>query len=280
MDAIDLSSPRAVATALRRSRRPSGGSEEAAMEYRAPNGRRFEAREYDDGSVFVSEFKPNGIVFSGDVPGPDARVKPALRNPNGFSARMARLGIPDDAVVRAGGGLGLGTRYHKGIEAAAEAIVAAISSNRWYDHVDRALLADPAFKARQAEMEARGRAEWKEQARREHETAVAEGQGIFKGLHNMFGPLPKDRRDLIMSYLNAPSEKGWDAIHSTCVKGMTTLWQAWTKVDPGAPRSRSMDGAWPAIPTPEVLRGAMRSAAGLEAGDMPDVEAEIVPMRR
>lgn len=283
MAAISLDSPAALVAAIRRTRRPSeqGDSHDFALSYRAPNGRNFEIREYDDGRFFMSEFRPNGRGRRPD--GGYAEIpalKRALDDPNGFLAAARAAGLDEDGVVRGGQGLGVATRYFPDLAAVAGAIREALDANRWYDSVDRALLRDPAFLAALADDEARGREAWEERKQADHARAVAEGEGIFKGLHNMHGPLPKERRDLILAYLNEPTASGWEAIAHTCVKGMKTLWQAWLAVDPSAPRSKAMDGAWPRIPDPETLRAAMRDAAGLAREERPDGEAEIVALRR
>jgi len=283
MATISLDSPAALVAAIRRTRRPSGqgDSHDFALTHRAPNGRLFEIREYEDGRFFMSELRPNGRGLRpngtyAEIPA----LKRVLDDPNGFVAAARAAGLDEDGIVRGGQGLGVATRYFPDLAAVVEAIRGAIAENRWYDSVDRELLRDPAFLASLAEDEEVGRAAWETQKQAEHARAVAEGEGIFKGLHSMRGPLPKERRDLILAYLNAPDEAGWEAIAHTCVKGMTTLWQAWLKVDPEAPRSKSRDGAWPRIPEPETLREAMRDAAGLARDERPDGEAEIVALRR
>lgn len=282
MAPLDLASPAAIATALRRSRRPSerGDSHDFSYEYRAPNGRRFEAREFDGGEFFLSEYRPTGRVGSGGVFRESETVAAALADPNGFLAAMRAAGVDEEGLVRSGSGLGVGSIYHPGVAEVAEAIAAAVRDNAWYDSVDRAKLADPAFQAGLRREEAAAGRRWRQEQRRAHQRAVAEGDGLFKGLHNMFGPLPKERRDAILSYLNAPSEAGWDEISRTCVKGLTTLWQAWTEIDPAAPRSKGMDGAWPSLPDPETLRAAIRAVAGLSEHEKPEGEAEVVALGR
>jgi hypothetical protein len=283
MTPIDLGSPALVAAAIRRTRKPGGqgDSHDFAYAYRAPNGRRFELREYEDGQVFLSEFRPNGRARLEDGTfGSVSGLVRAARDPNGFVAEARALGFDEDRLVRGGAGLGIASRHFPDIEAAAAAIRAALDANAWYDATDRALLADPGFQARLAADDAESRIAWEAAKKAEHERAVAEGKGLFQGLHSMHGPLPKERCDMILAYLNGPSEAGWDAIAHTCVKGMRTLWQAWLAVDPEAPRSKSSDGAWPRIPGVEVLREAIETVAGVAPGDRPSGEAEIVTLRR
>lgn len=85
---------------------------------------------------------------------------------------------------------------------------------------------------------------------------------------NMFGPLGEEPRARLEAVLENPTEETWDeAAHLIVGKdGFTTLWQAWVKVDPDAPRSgcrydaetgKKVSG-WPAIPDQLTLYRALR----------------------
>lgn len=77
---------------------------------------------------------------------------------------------------------------------------------------------------------------------------------------NMFGPLRGDVRERLEAVLASPSQETWDDAYSIIVgkNGFTTLWQAWIKVDPDAPRSRPLDAPWPRVPDQLTLYRALR----------------------
>jgi hypothetical protein len=277
---ISLTSAKGVKAALLRSKTVNDGENE--FEYTAPNGRRFEVRELGDASFFLSEFRPMARV-SREVAGRSSPVfmeVPALKglmgDPNAFKARSDRLLHDGDEVVFGGGGLGVATIYHPSLDAAAAALVDAIDRNEWYEHVDRIKLDDPDFQARLRRNEAKIRVEGRKRDRAMHELAVSGEHGIFKGLHSMMGPLHDDSKKRILSFLNEPSEPNWNDVYSLCVKGGTTLWQAWLQADPTAPRSRTSDGRWPRIPDADAFKAALRLVAGLENEEEADNDAEIV----
>lgn len=283
MPVIDIPAQKFVANAIRRSRRPAaeGDSECARYAYMAPNGRRFEIREYEDSDApfFVSELRPNGRVYEGNLD--DARsarywlepqVEELLDDPNGFEAAIQDLGFDreDRGVIYNAGGLGVATIYYGTFEDVANAIVRAISANQWLDSVDRELLNSPEFQAKLREDEKQMRDLYRAEMKAHHEAALEAGSGLFKGLHNMMGePLPKEIRDRILSFLNSPTQETWEQCYSICVKGGTTLWQAWAKVDSSAPRSRPHEGEWPSIPDAEIIKKALR-----QLGEKPALRAE------
>lgn len=90
------------------------------------------------------------------------------------------------------------------------------------------------------------------------EAACAPGiPDLFKGaVGTMFRPIEAGVQDRILSYLNAPSLEAWLELRSVLITPTTTLWQAWIKVDPLAPRV-GKDGPHPA---PDELIKAIRSA--------------------
>lgn len=282
MPTVSLAAPAAIEKAIRRALKvsPKGASDDVVADWVAPNGRWFEVRGYDDGTWLLSELRPNGRMAR-QAEGqriPDVWDEPRLpdyaADPNGFRAKVPDLGIDEHAVVRSGGGIGVATIFHPSLAVVARAIRDAIAANRPYDDVDRRKLADPAFRAELRRSEAKARAEHRRDMRTLHERATAEESGLFKGLHAAMGPLTPERKRAILSYLNAPDEARWDAIHGTCIKGFKTLWQAWIEVDPAAPKSKPADAPWPAIPSPDVLRRALR-----EAADAVPPEPEAIPGR-
>lgn len=91
-------------------------------------------------------------------------------------------------------------------------------------------------------------------------------KSIYDDCRNMFGPLDAECRARLKAVLKNPTEETWDDAFSLIVgkDGFTTLWQAWCKVDPNAPRSGcryNMDGkkisGWPAIPDELTLYRAL-----------------------
>ena len=84
---------------------------------------------------------------------------------------------------------------------------------------------------------------------------------------NMFGSLNAECRGRLEAVLDNPTEETWDEAYSLIVgkDGFTTLWQAWVKVDPAAPRSGPADEMagkrsrwWPSIPDQLTLYRALR----------------------
>ena len=284
---VSLSSPQVIRAALLKGRRADtlGASHDYEMGYRAANGRIFEVREFEDREFFLSEFKPNGRVCIKLPNGTDyfheePRLKNLMNDPNGLEAAIRSLGIQGD-LVRGSGGLGRGSRYYPDLEQVALAISEALRTNRWYDHIDHALLADPEHQEALRVQEQVMSEMFEGQSKALHDHAVAEEHGIFKGLHTTLGGLADDRKLAILSYLNAPTEEGWDQIHSTCIKGFTTMWQAWMAVDPDCPSSKPLDGPWPYIPEPDILRAAMRQVSGVELVQDEDEQPEnLVSLNR
>lgn len=84
---------------------------------------------------------------------------------------------------------------------------------------------------------------------------------------NMWGALDDECRARLEAVLENPTEETWEEAHSLIVGGgFTTLWQAWVKVDPTAPRSgprwcaetgKQISG-WPKIPDQLTLYRALR----------------------
>ena len=84
---------------------------------------------------------------------------------------------------------------------------------------------------------------------------------LFKGCYTgMHAPLHDETKKDILSYLNAPSYASWVNVRSVLIAGHITLWNAWVKFDPSAPRV----GSDKRFPPADVLRQAIRLVAELQ----------------
>jgi len=281
---VSLTSARAIKAALLHTREPyEEGSDEFVMEYRAHNGRSFEVREYPfDGRFFLSEARPTAKLARYDESRDalryieDPRLEGIMDDPNAFIANARHMGIDVEEIVRTGAGIGRGTIFHGSLDEVAETVATALDANLWYDHVDHAKLADPAFQARMKRLDDEQSAAYRAEKQAMHDAAVEDEHGLFKGLHAMTGPLSDGTKKEILSYLNDPTEEGWNRIHGKIIKGFSTVWQAWLAVDRAAPMSKPADGHWPSIPDPETLRAALRKASGVDLEEGHD--GTVVPM--
>ncbi len=84
---------------------------------------------------------------------------------------------------------------------------------------------------------------------------------------NMFGSLDTVCRRRLEAVIENPTEETWDNSYSLIVgkDGFTTLWQAWVKVDPAAPRTGPAEdfagkrlSGWSRIPDQLTLYRALR----------------------
>ena len=77
---------------------------------------------------------------------------------------------------------------------------------------------------------------------------------------NMHGPLDPDTKARLAELLNNPTNETWDNAFSMIVgaDGWTSLWEAWTQVDPNAPRAKPCNGHWPRIPDQLTIYRALR----------------------
>lgn len=236
------------------------GSEERNYRYTHTNGRFFNIREMDATSFFLEEMTPNGRMFDENQERfwNEPILTEAKKNPNTFHATVKAKGLNPEHMVYVGGGLGLGSVYYDSLDKCATAIWDSIRKNSWYQYHDpklaQKIMESKEFKENEIQVHAAYEQEKKEMA--------TQGEGLFRGAHNIFGPLDKDAQKEILSYLNSPTEERWDKIYSKLITGSTTLWQAWCAVDMAAPRSKGSlsGGKWAAIPAPEVLREAIQAA--------------------
>lgn len=93
---------------------------------------------------------------------------------------------------------------------------------------------------------------------------------------NIFGPLRKDVQDRILRLLKFPANATWNDAHSIILRtgkglgGGMTIWQAWIRLDPTAPKvgptydAKMNPGKWARIPTQEEVFWILRYAATLE----------------
>jgi hypothetical protein len=247
-----------------------GDSEEVSYSYLdAETERNFEIRRFesykDDGTpykrFFMSEFVPNGRLCKLNSKGHvvDAWDEPLIKQleekfgPNSLMTRLRAADIDPDRMVKMGGGLGVGSRFHPSLEVCASEIAQALHTNLRYEYF-QPLSEQERIKLefQQARMT---HVYWKQEQRRQMQ-AEALGEGIFKGCSNMRGAtLPKDIKDAILAYLNQPSQEGWLEIRGYIVTGMGTLWQAWCAHDPLAPR-----GGNQGFPDSNTLVTAIRAA--------------------
>lgn len=246
--------------ALKRSARDADG--EAEMGWRSVDGRAFGVSVGPKG-MHLYEFSPNGrMVLEGEngesvYTDWEGHAK-AYGNPNGYMAAAKLAGHDPESFVMVSSGRNEYTLYYGSIEEVAEAIRAAVDGNRRHDDVDRAKLADREFRRELRRRNERDRIAYGLQRSEDHRRAVSESHGFFRGLHSMLGPLPKETRDDIMSFMNSPSAETWGKVAHYVIKGLgTTMWSAWLQVDRDAPRSIGVKDEWKTFPSPEVMREAM-----------------------
>lgn len=78
---------------------------------------------------------------------------------------------------------------------------------------------------------------------------------------NLHGRLTPKLRARVLRALLDP-DRWWDDAHGIVVggDGWTTLWQAVLAVDPTFPQSHPYGSPWERVPTPELIRDAIRYA--------------------
>jgi hypothetical protein len=57
--------------------------------------------------------------------------------------------------------------------------------------------------------------------------------GIFKGCHDVHGPISASTKDAIIAYLGRPRVEAWEIIRHSAVVPGTTLGDAWDRCEPG-----------------------------------------------
>lgn len=204
---------------------------------------------------FLFEYVPTGMMCLGSgakerwVKEPLIHSLEEEHGPNGLHAALESNNIDPAGLAWAGGGYSVDTRYLSSMDACAKEISKALKANKRYNCY-RTLTAQEKLKNIRREEESRA-----EYFRHEN-TLVERAQnerGIFKGCYSKMGLLEPATKERILTYLNRPSQTLWLAIRGLEVAGLYTLWQAWTKSDPDAPRSGNTG-----FPGSEELREAIR----------------------
>jgi hypothetical protein len=267
-----------IIAALKRSERRDDGPTQ--MGWRSADGRAFGVTKRDQG-LHLFEFEPNGRMVLEGADGENVYVEwdghaQAFGDPNGYMAAASAAGLDPENFVMTGAGYNDYTLYYRTLDEVASAIRSAVDENRRHDDVDRVKLADREFRRLLRRRYERQRIEFGLRRTEDHRQAVSEAHGLFKGLHSMLGPLPKETRDDIMSFMNAPSVETWSQVANYVIKGIgMTMWGAWSRVDSSAPRSIGLDEGWTTFPDPEVMRRAM-----IEVGSTTPVEEDAGWMYR
>jgi hypothetical protein len=256
--------------ALKRSARQKDGP--AEMGWRSADGRAFGVAGREMG-LHLFEFEPTGRMV---LEGPDGENQyvdweghaQAFKDPNGYMAAARAAGHDPENFVMMGAGYNDYTLYYRTIEEVATAIRSAVDENRRHDDIDRQKLADREFRRSLRRSHERQRIAFGLRRTDDHRRAVSEAHGFFKGLHSMLGPLPKETRDDIMSFMNAPSAETWAQVANYVIKGIgVTMWGAWSQVDSSAPRSIGLEEGWTTFPDPEVMRQAMIAVGSADPVD-------------
>lgn len=88
----------------------------------------------------------------------------------------------------------------------------------------------------------------------------AQTDDIFSGCINAIETIPFVVKNRILKYIENPTEKMWEDIHSICIAGATTLWSAWGEIDSNVENSKYPDEPWKSYPRSDVLIKAIRIA--------------------
>ncbi|MCC5611042.1 hypothetical protein LC612_30905 [Nostoc sp. CHAB 5834] len=179
--------------------------------------------------------------------------------PNGLHAALVANNVDPADIASAGGGYSVDTKYLGSMEDCSQEIVKALSANKRY-RCYRTLTHQEKLKQNRIEQVAK--ADYFQ-----HENSmIAHAQtekGIFKGCYSLTGLLQPATKERILSYLNRPNQELWLEIRGLRVAGIHTLWQAWTKSNPAAPRSGNCG-----FPTADELRNAIRHITEFRASDV------------
>jgi len=226
-------------------------------------GRRFSVRrsERADGKnrFFLCEMHPNGRMLEVDERGGIVRAwdEPRIHEtesrvgPNELLATLRSMGIDVDRLVFVGAGYSVDSIYHKSLETCAECIARALNDNVRYTAYRKL---SPEEEASLEHLQAVQSVEYWHEEAEAAKRAEQQGSGLFKGCYTMMGhALEQDVQQRILTYLNAPTLRGWLELRSIVIAGHITLWQAWVAADVLAPRSGDKG-----FPTPKILRLAIR----------------------
>ncbi|MCP1674456.1 hypothetical protein J2T57_001558 [Natronocella acetinitrilica] len=266
-----------------------GSGQGREFDYTLPNGRRFNVLECERDRYFLCELIPSGRVVTSSPAArvPHAEDHPVLKailrekGPNAVCETAQAAGIDPNDMVLSGAGVSAYARFHASRAACENEIFRVVAEDVWYQHEDPALKRDPEHQAALAAQDAAEREAYQRAQQAQCAEALA-APGLFRGCHNLHGPLSQETQRAILAYLNAPNEARWEAISGLIIgPAMTTLWQAWSAVDPRAPVSLPLEAdangrRWPRLPEPECLREAIRRvgarAEALARGQTPHHE--------
>lgn len=270
---IDLSSRSTIAAILYRSASEAPGDQfgDKLMRYRAPNGRRFNVYRAD-GMFYLCESTPNGLrkqYGPGGSPAfaVDERIQEVLKekDPNGFQHRLQELGYSDRDVVRT---YELLSRdmidffpCYDNLDHVIDEIQNAIDNNVWLE-LDF-LNPNHVSKVQREQEDEDAASDFFDKLTNLQSVSIKTAPEMFQGLFSLSGPLSKEERLQILSFLNDPSQDNWKAICNMAVKGSVNLWEAIRIVDPDAPL---MDGSgWQPIPEADELRSYLREIGDYDA---------------
>ncbi len=270
---------------LIRKRVPKGGSEERLWHFATDNGRLFEIRQFGRAKFLLGEFRPNGMVaieVKGDYTyesNPVVCEYLETAAPNELWAVLSERGIDLDGVVRQGPGIGIDSFYHSSLEEVCEAIEASVHMNAWYDQ--KKTFTEEEVRAQKARALV-DRVEFWSGCQSALE-AAKQLPGFFKGCHSKLGALDEKTQMAILSFINNPNQEGWLEIRNTLITVNTTLWAAWCRTDPNAPRAGTIG-----FPSASTLRKVIaraiseweievseRLAAAIAESDKPQVSARL-----
>lgn len=82
------------------------------------------------------------------------------------------------------------------------------------------------------------------------ESIVEHRLHILSGMHSIFGPHSKEKRELFLSFLNNPCIEIWSGIRNLLIDNTTTSWQLWIRHCSDAPLNLQGDNKYK-FPTPE-----------------------------
>jgi hypothetical protein len=221
------------------------------MYFHRLTGRLFDVRCFEDGSNFVAEYLPTDDNLRNSV----------KENPNDSLNIFSNSGFDTEDICRMSGGLGRSTIYHDSFQKIILEICGAIENNvivkNSLTEEERNEKLGEIGLAQEAVTDAENSVSyWFNMA-----NSGAKNSGIFNGTSNMFGPLSKDIKDRVLSFINNPSVETWSECYSIIIAGHNTMWQIWCNYDCEAPRGLSEEGVWPSIPDPKKMIGWIEEMA-------------------
>lgn len=231
--------------------------------------RHFDIQQLDDSSYFLSEEIPNGYRCQYDTNGEaDFWFDDTLNRlsytttPNNLFLSATKEGIKRHECVCTSCVITPYSRTFGSLNDCINAINEALRNDHWFDSNDKSKEVAGSINTGQEVSKKQEHNNYVKRYQRVVSYAEKHTHGLFKGCHNMFGPLPKDAQQKILSYINNPTKQLWDEIHCMIISSgsISTIWQAWLDVDEYAPRSKPVCDEWHYIPDPETLKKAIRHA--------------------